>query len=119
MEMLFPVPREVEVLELGPGERISAFVRMTNPGVWIFGATRGSDREDGRMGIVVQYAGRSGTPQWKDPLLQPWDYAIFSGPRAQPKLAPEQLIPMVIDREEAEDGMETWTINRRTTMEFL
>ncbi len=104
-------PREVEVLQLGPGERISALVRMTNPGVWIFGATRGSDRVDGRMGIVVEYAGRSGTPQWKDPVLQPWDYAIFSDARPQPKLAPEQLIPMVIDREEAADGMEMWTIN--------
>lgn len=108
-----PRPREVEVLELGPGERISAFVRMTNPGIWIFGATRGSDRVDGRMGIVVEYAGRSGTPQWKDPLSQPWDYAIFSEPGAQPKLAPEQLIPMVINREQAEDGMDTWTINGR------
>ncbi|HVW77287.1 MAG TPA: multicopper oxidase family protein [Alloacidobacterium sp.] len=106
-----PHPREVEVLELGPGERISTLVRMTNPGVWIFGATRGSDRENGRMGIVVEYAGRSGTPQWKDPSLQPWDYAIFSKMCAQPKLASEQLIPMVIDREEAEDGMDMWTIN--------
>jgi FtsP/CotA-like multicopper oxidase with cupredoxin domain len=106
-----PCPREVEVLQLSPGERISALVRMTNPGVWIFGATRGSDRVDGRMGVIVEYAGCSGNPQWKDPLLQPWEYAIFSNPRPQPKLAPEQLIPMMIDSEEAADGMETWTIN--------
>jgi FtsP/CotA-like multicopper oxidase with cupredoxin domain len=107
-----PHSREIGVLELGAGERISAFVRMTNPGVWILGAVRGSDREDGRMGVVVEYAGRSGAPQWKDPSLQPWDYTIFAEQSPQPDLAPEQLIPMVIDRgAQDQDGMESWTIN--------
>jgi FtsP/CotA-like multicopper oxidase with cupredoxin domain len=107
-----PHSQEVEVLELGAGERISAFVRMTNPGVWILGAVRGSDREDGRMGIVVEYAGCSGAPRWKDPSLQPWNYTIFAEQSPQPELASEQLIPMVINRgARGQDRMETWTIN--------
>src|ERR1700691_48929 len=32
-----PTPREVEVLELGPAERVDAVVTMRQPGVWILG----------------------------------------------------------------------------------
>ncbi len=109
---IVPNPQYVEILELGAGERVSAVVEMTNPGVWILGAVRGSDRVDGRMGIVVEYAGRSNAPRWIDPSFQPWDYAIFAGQRPQLELPPEQLIPMVIDRgATGRDGMESWTIN--------
>jgi FtsP/CotA-like multicopper oxidase with cupredoxin domain len=110
-----PRPRCVEVLELGGGERITAYVRMTNPGVWILGAVRSSDREDGRMGIIVEYSGRSGSPQWKDPPLQPWDYALFAEQHSQQEVPPEQSIPMVIDRGSLDqNGIETWTINGRS-----
>jgi FtsP/CotA-like multicopper oxidase with cupredoxin domain len=105
-------PQSVEVLELGAGERVSAFVRMTNPGVWILGAIRASERMDGRMGVVVEYAGCAGIPKWKDPPLRPWDYTLFAEEYPQQELLPEQLIPMVIDRGAVdENGMETWTIN--------
>jgi FtsP/CotA-like multicopper oxidase with cupredoxin domain len=64
------------------------------------------------MGIIVEYAGRSGAPQWKDLLLQPWDYAIFSEQHPLPEVPTEHYIPMVIDRGVPDQsGMETWTIN--------
>jgi FtsP/CotA-like multicopper oxidase with cupredoxin domain len=114
-----PVPQPVEVLELGPGERISGVVEMRNPGVWIFGAVGDNEREVGRMGTVVEYAGKTGNPQWIRPPNPPWDYVIFGEPAAhlgelaaQVKLPPEQILPMVIDRVAPDaDGIEKWTIN--------
>src|SRR5262249_43323586 len=47
-----PTPAEVPVLWLGTAERISAIVRMTNPGVWVMGDLADDDRARG-MGIVV------------------------------------------------------------------
>lgn len=60
------VPAAVPVLWLGAGERISAIVSMTNPGVWVLGDLSDDDRDHG-MGVVVEYAGRSGDPQWAPP----------------------------------------------------
>jgi FtsP/CotA-like multicopper oxidase with cupredoxin domain len=62
-----PVPTyaEVPVLWIGTGERVSALVKMTRPGVWILGDV-GNDRDHG-MGVVVEYAGASGKPQWSKP----------------------------------------------------
>lgn len=107
-----PQPQNVEVLQLGPGERISALVNMRNPGVWILGAVSRNDREVGRMGTVVEYAGSSGTPQWITPPQPPWDYTLFGGREAQVELPPDRVIPMVIDRIiPGAEGIEKWTIN--------
>lgn len=109
-----PVPQRqhVEVLQLGPGERISALVEMRNPGVWILGAVRDNDREVGRMGTIIEYAGKSGTPRWIAPPQPPWDYTIFGEHAPQVSLPPEQVLPMVIDRVlPGADGTEMWTIN--------
>ena len=32
-----PVPHTVDVLELGPAERVDAIVTMNRPGIWILG----------------------------------------------------------------------------------
>src|SRR5580700_5428780 len=72
-----PQPQHVEALQLGPGERVSALVEMRNPGIWIFGAWDDNDREVGRMGTIVEYAGKMGAPQWIRPPNPRWDYAIF------------------------------------------
>jgi FtsP/CotA-like multicopper oxidase with cupredoxin domain len=107
-----PVPQRVDVLQLGPGERISAFVEMRNPDVWVLGAVGDNDRKVGRMGVVVEYAGKSGPPRWLRPPQPPWDYTMFGGHAPQLDLAPEQILPMVIDRVTfGADGMEKWTIN--------
>ena len=60
-----PTPAEVPVLWLGTAERVSAIVEMNHPGVWVLGDLADDDRGHG-MGIVVEYAGRSGKPQWVD-----------------------------------------------------
>ena len=81
-------PKEVEFLYLDIGERIDAIVEMNNPGVWILGSTKDEERMIG-MGVVVEYANKSGQPQWQAPAnigRGPWDYAMFSNsaPAAQP-----------------------------------
>src|SRR5579883_1956538 len=58
-----PQPQLVDVLQLGTAERISAMVEMKHPGVWVLGTPKDDDRQNG-MGIVVEYAGRSGAPRW-------------------------------------------------------
>src|ERR1019366_250890 len=50
-----PTPAAVDVLMLGPGERIDAWVEMNQPGVWILGAPEDPVREGG-LGIVIEYA---------------------------------------------------------------
>src|ERR1700752_874251 len=70
-----PVPKSksVEVLSLAVAERVDAIVGMNSPGVWVLGSTLKKAREMG-LGIVVEYAGQTGGPVWKDPAPEPWDY---------------------------------------------
>lgn len=67
-----PTPAEVPVLWIGTGERISAIVEMKRPGVWVLGDLADDDRSRG-MGIVLEYAGRRGKPQWAKPGRSRWD----------------------------------------------
>ena len=68
-----PHPQAVEVLDLGTAERIDAVVEMKNPGVWILGTPKDDDRRDG-MGIVIEYANKTGQPRWIKPAKKVWDY---------------------------------------------
>nr|WP_244184927.1 multicopper oxidase domain-containing protein [Mycobacterium scrofulaceum] len=107
-----PVPRPapVPVLWLGAGERVSALVTMTNPGVWVLGDLSDDDRGRG-MGVVVEYAGRGGDPQWGAPPPFAWDYRLFAAPGQQAP-PPERTIEMLIEkRNAADDGFNAWTIN--------
>ena len=61
-----PTPADVPLLWLGTAERISALVEMNHPGVWVMGDLDDDDRRHG-MGIVVEYAGQQGEPQWDKP----------------------------------------------------
>lgn len=83
-----PVPTQasVDVLQLAVAERADVIVEMNQPGVWIMGAPRDEDRTKG-MGVVIEYAGQSGPPQWRPPVTAPWDYGIFAG--AAPTSRPE------------------------------
>jgi FtsP/CotA-like multicopper oxidase with cupredoxin domain len=65
---LVPHPTAVPVLWLGTAERISAIVEMKQPGVWVLGETVDEDRKRG-MGVVVEYAGAKGEPQWQTPAV--------------------------------------------------
>ncbi len=87
------VPAAVDVLMLGPGERIDAWVEMNHPGVWILGAPEDMVREGG-LGVVVEYAGQHRTPQWvAPPPKSVWDYTVFGKPPSQP--APTEKLDMV------------------------
>ncbi len=108
-----PVPTRavVPVLWLGAGERISAIVNMNTPGVWILGDVSDDDRGRG-MGVVVEYAGRRGDPQWAPPPPFRWDYRLFgaAGPAGAPP--PDHTIDMLIEKRNAADnGFNVWTIN--------
>jgi FtsP/CotA-like multicopper oxidase with cupredoxin domain len=104
-----PTPRDVPVLWIGTGERVSAIVEMTHSGVWILGDV-GDDRQNG-MGIVVEYAGATGKPRWTEASKSTWDYAAFARPGA-PTQAPDHVIDLIFSKENAElNGFNRWLIN--------
>ena len=105
-----PNPAQVPVLWLGTGERVSAVVEMNHPGVWILGDLANDDRGHG-MGIVVEYASRSGKPQWVTPPRFRWSYALFAKPGASAP-APDETFEMTFAKDNAaDDGFNRWTIN--------
>ena len=73
-------PRSVNVLRIGVAERIDAIVEMKQSGTWILGSTSDTDRQKG-MGIVIEYAGQKGVPQWIAPGPDSWDYGAFGKPQ--------------------------------------
>jgi FtsP/CotA-like multicopper oxidase with cupredoxin domain len=89
------LPKETATLELGPAERIDAIVEMNQSGVWIFGTTDDHDREAG-MGIVVEYAGQSGTPRWLPPGNERWDYRLFG--TGATRVEEAERIPLVFEK---------------------
>jgi FtsP/CotA-like multicopper oxidase with cupredoxin domain len=105
-----PTQADVPVLWLGTAERVSAIVTMNHPGVWVMGDLADDDRGHG-MGIVVEYAGRQGKPQWVKPRPFHWDYARFA--KTDPTTAsPDETIEMTIVKHNAAlDGFNQWTLN--------
>jgi FtsP/CotA-like multicopper oxidase with cupredoxin domain len=105
-----PNPATVPVLWMGTAERISAIVEMNHPGVWVMGDLADDDRHRG-MGIVVEYTGSKGKPQWVAPPRSRWDYARFAKAGAT-ATAPDETFEMVFVKENAaEAGFNRWTIN--------
>jgi FtsP/CotA-like multicopper oxidase with cupredoxin domain len=104
-----PKPVEVPVLWLGTAERVSAIVEMKTPGVWVMGDLADDDRSKG-MGIVIEYAGRTGKPKWAKPLPYRWDYSIFGKQDATAN--PDETLEMIFAKNNAAlDGFNVWTIN--------
>jgi len=107
---LVPNPARVPVLWLGTAERISAIVEMNHPGVWIMGDLDNDDRHHG-MGVVVEYAGRKGKPEWIAPPPLRWSYARFAKPGATTP-PPDGTFEMFIEKDNAAmEGFNRWTIN--------
>jgi FtsP/CotA-like multicopper oxidase with cupredoxin domain len=107
-----PIPRTVPVLVLAPAERIDAIVEMKQPGMWIFGSTEDSMREMG-MGVVIEYAGQPGTPQWSKPPSSTWDYTIFGANAATPE--PDQRFNLTFEKiPGGHGGFNRWTINGKS-----
>lgn len=105
-----PSPAAVPVLWIGTAERISAIVEMHHPGVWVLGDLADDDRRHG-MGIVVEYAGYKGRPQWLTPSKTHWNYARF-GKTGITVPTPDETIAMTFAKENAADeGFNRWTIN--------
>jgi FtsP/CotA-like multicopper oxidase with cupredoxin domain len=105
-----PNPSTVPVLWLGTAERVSAIVEMNHPGVWTMGDLADDDRRHG-MGIVVEYAGRTGKAEWVPPAKFLWNYAHFAKPGASAP-APDETFEMLIEKKNAaEEGFNQWTIN--------
>jgi FtsP/CotA-like multicopper oxidase with cupredoxin domain len=106
-----PVPTQavVPVLWLGTAERVSAVVEMNHPGVWVMGDLSDDDRGHG-MGIVVEYAGHRGKPQWNKPKPFLWDYTRFGKPGTA--ATPDETLEIVVVKHNgAEHGFNVWTLN--------
>lgn len=112
-----PHPKSVEVLSLAVAERIDAVVEMNNPGVWVMGSTNSKSRQMG-LGIVVEYAGHSGTPAWRDPAPASWDYMQFADTSAAP--SPDKTFELTFRDIGPQQGsrFDTWTINNQTWPEI-
>src|SRR5271170_408863 len=89
-----PNPQSVETVSLAVAERVDAIVEMNSPGVWVLGSTLEKSRQMG-LGIVVEYAGKTGAPVWKDPAPAEWDYSQFAvAASAQAPPSPEDTFTL-------------------------
>ncbi len=93
-----PKPVPVPGLWLGTAERVSAIVEMNHPGIWILGDLADDDRHHG-MGIVVEYAGEKGKPQWIVQKPFRWNYAHFGGSATPTE--PYQIFDMTFAKQNA------------------
>jgi FtsP/CotA-like multicopper oxidase with cupredoxin domain len=85
---------------------------MSNPGIWVLGSTDDGDRDMG-MGVIVEYANRSGDPQWIAPQKTAWDYTAFG--RDGPASAPDQTIELKFEKVPGgRGGYNRWTINGKS-----
>jgi len=108
-----PHPTSVEVLSLAVAERVDALVEMNTPGVWILGSTLEKSRQMG-LGIVIEYAGQSGAPVWKDPAPAEWDYTQFASTTPSPE--PDESFVLTFRDIGPQHGsqFDTWTINNKS-----
>ncbi len=108
-----PHPAAVESLNVAVAERVDAIVEMNTPGVWVFGSTLERSRKMG-LGIVVEYAGATGTPVWRDPHPVEWDYSLFANPVKAP--APDETFTLTFRDIGPINGskFDTWTINNQS-----
>jgi FtsP/CotA-like multicopper oxidase with cupredoxin domain len=107
------VPRSVPVLEMAPAERIDAIVEMNRPGIWVLGETDEHTRNAG-LGVVVEYAGRTGQAVWEPAPPQVWDYTAFGRPNTAEDSAPQpdERVPLVFRSKWAGNRwVDHWTIN--------
>jgi FtsP/CotA-like multicopper oxidase with cupredoxin domain len=87
---------------------------MNSPGVWILGSTLPKAREMG-LGIVVEYAGKKGTPVWRDPAPVEWDYTQFANTVATTHV-PDETFVLTFRDNGAKPGskFDTWAINNKS-----
>jgi FtsP/CotA-like multicopper oxidase with cupredoxin domain len=110
-----PRPRKVRMICLSPAERVDAIVTMDSPGVWVLGEVRKHLQAAG-MGVVVEYANRTGKPEWRQPqALEDWDYTAFADESPRGPGADIETVPLVFASKFRGHGdMDYWTINGRS-----
>jgi FtsP/CotA-like multicopper oxidase with cupredoxin domain len=108
-----PNPKPVEILSLAVAERVDAVVEMNSPGVWVLGSTLAKSREMG-LGIVVEYAGKSGAPVWKDPAPVEWDYTQFANATTAPQADETFVLTFRDNGPKRGSKFDTWTINNKS-----
>jgi FtsP/CotA-like multicopper oxidase with cupredoxin domain len=112
-----PNPVAVEVLSLAVAERVDAVIEMNAPGVWVLGSTLADARKIG-LGVVVEYAGKTGSPVWKDPATgsapAKWDYTQFATNASA--AAPDETVTLTFHDVGPQKGskFDTWTINNKS-----
>jgi FtsP/CotA-like multicopper oxidase with cupredoxin domain len=108
-----PNPVPVEVLSLAVAERVDAVVEMNAPGVWVLGSTLAEARKMG-LGVVVEYAGKTGAPVWSDPAPAKWDYTQFASTMLA--AAPDETVTLTFHDIGPQKGskFDTWTINNKS-----
>ncbi len=109
-----PVPTQqtVDVLVLGVAERADVIVEMNHPGVWILGEIDETMRRKG-LGVVIEYAGHGGEPQWSAPPRAGWDYTAFGRPGATSE--PDERLRLVFQKVPGgRGGYNRWTINGKS-----
>jgi FtsP/CotA-like multicopper oxidase with cupredoxin domain len=105
-----PNPKEVEILSIAVAERVDAIVEMKSPGVWVLGSTLEKSRQMG-LGIVVEYAGKTGPPVWKDPPKIDWDYTQFASTAPAPKPDETIMLALMDLGPQKDSKFDTWAIN--------
>jgi FtsP/CotA-like multicopper oxidase with cupredoxin domain len=107
-----PTPVAVDVLKLDVAERADVIVEMTNPGVWVFGSADEYDRSMG-MGVVIEYANRSGDPRWVSPPKAAWDYTAFG--RNGSAAEPDETVHLKFEKiPGGRGGYNRWTVNGKS-----
>jgi FtsP/CotA-like multicopper oxidase with cupredoxin domain len=110
-----PHPATVDFVYIDVAERVDALVEMNNPGVWVLGSTNDEERKMG-MGVVVEYANKSGEPQWQAPAnlpRGPWDYNQFASGRTPAE--PDHKIEMKFEKIPGNrKDFNHWTINGKS-----
>jgi FtsP/CotA-like multicopper oxidase with cupredoxin domain len=110
-----PTSQTLDALFLAPGERIDAVVTMDHPGVFVLGAVDDDDRAMG-MGIVVEYAGATGEPQWQAMAMKMnWSYVPFGRASGAPAPEPDERIELLLQKiPGGRGGFNRWTINGKS-----
>ena len=104
---------KVQLLRLGPAERITALVAMNTPGVWILGEAQAAFRNAG-MGTIIEYAGCTGKPQSSQQPRLAWDYRAFGDP-VPVTHKPDITIPLVFtSRFKGHGATDQWMINGKS-----
>jgi hypothetical protein len=63
------------------------------------------------MGIIVEYAGRKGKPQWIKPKPFRWDYTQFGEANGAPASPDETIEITIVKHNGALNGFNQWTLN--------